>query len=753
MLGVAFVTGTFVYSDTTRGAFDRIFSDAYDGIDLVVSGDGPVGDGRGVYFDDALPDRVARVDGVAAAYATLEATGVQIIADGASLGSGPRGQLGVYLPSDPAARLGVRITAGRAPSSAGEVVIDTGSAERGSVRLGDSIDIVTPTTPAEPFTIVGIAAFGDDDDLGGATLAGFDLVTAQRLFGHRDHVDGVLILAAEGVDTNQLADRIGAFLPDRSKIRTGAAAADERAAELHDRLAFVYGFLRVLAFISLFVGTFVIHNTFRVVLAQRTRELALLRAVGATRLQVMGAVLVESTLVGLLSSAVGALMGVAVASLLRRGLSMVGVDLPADGLVVAPRTVTVALVVGTGVTVVSTLLPALAASRVPPLAAMRPDGAARTGRGMRLRLLGGLLLVVTGAVGLVIGAAGGLDGATQRLALVGPASSLLVIGCLVLGAPLAPVVTRLVGAPVARLVGLGGLLAQRNAGRNPRRTSATVAAIAIATALVATATVMASSFRAAVDEVLDQGVEADFVATPDDPFSLQGFSSQLADAVVALDEFDSATRLQFGLAVVDGSEEMIGGVDGSFQEFLSLDEIAGNLDLAESDAFVISGPGETPPQLGERIGIVFEQGTAETFAVAATARGRALTGTFISRSAFDRHAAAAGTDRQVFFGLAPDVTESQATVALASVSKDFPTVTIQTLDELKSDAEEQITQLLGLVTGLLALTVLIGLVGVANTMTLSVHERAGEIGLLRAVGLSRRETRRMIRAEASIITV
>ena len=752
VLGVAFVTGTLIYRDTTRQAFEGIFADAYQGIDVVVTGEAVVDGGAEQLFDESIVDTIAAVDGVEDVFATLQSTGVSIIVDGEPISSGTQGQLGGYLPDDPAAQLGVSIRDGRPPRGPGEVVIDTTSARQAGIELGDTAQIVTPTRSARSFTVVGTAGFGADDDLGGASLALFDLATAQDLFGSSGQIDGALVIATAGTDVADLIDRISAVVPSGADVLTGRAAADEQAAELHDSLAFIYGFLLVFALIAFFVGTFIIHNTFRIVTAQRTRELALLRALGATRRQVLGSMIAESVIVGALASGLGIATGAGLAVAIRAQLGSMGVDLPTNGTVLTTDTILIAVFAGTAVTVLSALIPAVRASRVPPLAAMQPNVAVADPKSMRLRLAFGVVATAGGGATLVLEAVNGSGPPAQRLAAVGPAALTLIVGVLALVGPLGPVLTRLIGTPWAHLPGVSGRLAQRNAGRSPRRTSATAAAITIATALIVVTNVLAASFSAAVDDVLDQGVDADFVATTEDPFSLDGFSADVADRILTLEEFESATRLQFAPASIDGTSTLIGGIDRSFTGFLTLDEVEGSTQLEPAEVLIITGPGETAPELGELVSVTFEQGATAGFRVAATASGTALTGTFISRDAFDRHAGA-GTDRQVFFRLAPGVERDEAHEALASIAPAFPTVVVQSMEEFRSDAEEQIGDMVGLVTALLAMTVLISLVGVANTMALTVHERTRELGLLRALGLSQRQIRRMVTQEATIITV
>ena len=486
ILGVAFIAGTYIYTDTTNEAFTGIMDDAFSGLDVVVTGDSEFTlSGTGIYFDESLVDDIAAVDGVERVIPSIDGIGTQILdPDGEPIGGGGPPQLSGYLPEDLAGAGGIVMREGRAPAGGDEVAIDARSAEAGGYAVGDTVPIVSQAIPVTDFTLAGIVSFGEADNLGGATLAFFDLPTAQAVLGQEGMVTGAGVLAAPGTDAADLTTRIGDVLPDNAKAQTAQSAAEEQAAEFQQALSFFNTFLLVFGFIALFVGAFIIYNTFQIVIAQRARELALMRAIGSTRGQVVRAVLVEALIIGAVASLVGIVVGAGLAMALRAALDAFGIALPAGGLIIQPRTVIVALVVGVVVTVVSALAPALHASRVPPVAAMRQDAvrAAAPGDGVAGRHRAGTARHRRREhVHRPVRRRRQHHRGTRPRSGSVPLSS--SIAAYVLSAFVAEPVTRLLGAPLARIQGVPGRLAQRNAGRSPRRTTATAAAIMIGIAL------------------------------------------------------------------------------------------------------------------------------------------------------------------------------------------------------------------------------------------------------------------------------
>lgn len=753
ILGVAFVAGTFVYTDTTDRAFSRIMDDAFSGLDIVVSGDSDFTfGGTGIYFDEGLLDDIAAVDGVESVVAGIDGFGTQILdSDGEPIGGMGPPQLSGFLPEDVGAAGGFVLRAGRAPTAAGEVVIDAASAEAGGYSVGDTVAIVSQALPVADYQLVGVVGFGEADNLGGATFALFDLPTAQAVLGQEGKVTGAFVQAAPDADIAALTQRIDEVVPDNAKAQTAQSASEEQAAIFQEALSFFSIFLLVFGFIALFVGTFIIYNTFQIVIAQRVRELALMRAIGSTRGQVVRAVLIEALIIGVLASIIGIAAGAGLSVLLRLGLEAAGIALPGGGLVIQARTVIVALGVGVVVTVLSALAPALQASRIAPVAAMRQDAGRPRERSLLWRTVIGVLLLAVGIASLATGLFADLGNTVAALSSIGLGAVLVLLAAYVLSALIAEPVTRLIGAPLARIQGVPGRLAQRNAGRSPRRTTATAAAIMIGIALITLVTVLIASVRDTIADVFTGGINGEVIAIGSDQFALTGFPAAFGDAAAALPEVEAASRLQFGPVIRDGAETFVNAIDDNFPELFDVDGLEGSLTPSDTGIIVPRAMADRNDwQLGTTIDLTFEQTGTVTFTVEGIADSTFIDAPTIGRAAYIANFAIPA-DGQIYFRIADGFTVEEGVAAIAAVAEEFPTVNVQTLGEFSAELQDSIGQLLSLLTALLGLTILISLFGVMNTLLLSVHERTREIGLLRAVGLDRTQTRRMIRSEASII--
>ena len=756
VLGVGFIAGTFIYTDTIGKAFDGIFDDAFEGVDIVVSADSELQFGEGIHLPEEEVLALAEVEGVDRLDPFLQGLGVVVLDnEGEPIGGGGPPQFAFSFMETDADTGGFTLRDGDYPQGSDEVVIDATTVADSNFALGDSVSIVAPTGPATSYTLVGIAGFGEEDNLGGATSALFDLRTAQSILGREGQLTGASIRVTPGDDVDDIIARLEASLPEGARAISGQTAAEEQAGEVQEGLAFFNTFLLSFGFIALFVGTFTIANTFRIIVTQRTRELALLRALGASARQVNRMVLIEAVIIGTVASVAGIVVGLGLALLLKVGLEVFGLALPSVSLTLQPRTIFVALIVGIGVTVISAVLPARRASRVAPMAALRTDLVAPPRKALTLRAIVGSTVTAFGLAVLFFGLFVSLEAGPPEIVYVGVGAGITFIGVSLLSPLVARPAARVIGWPFTKLYRVPGKLAQENAIRAPRRTSATAAALMIGVTLVTLAAVMAASIRGAIDEIIGTGIEADVIirsASDFDPTA--SFTPELAARAAEDESVDEVSRQQTGFALFNETEAFVYGIEPNYRDFFPPDSSEGVLIPGPGEVVIekgISEDNELP--LGSDLVLAFEATGVQEFKVVGIATGDTWADVIALSQEEWVENYEVESDTQVFVRAASGFTPEEVQANLTVLAEDVPTAQVQTFDELQSDVEAGINQLLNLITGLLALAVFIALIGVTNTMTLSVFERTREIGLLRAVGLSRKQTRRMVRSEASIIAV
>lgn len=753
VLGVAFVAGTFVLTDTINHTFDVLFHTINQGVDVSVRAASGFGqDTSAMVQRDTVKasvlDTVKKVPGVAVAEGAVGGYAQLIDKDGKAISTGGAPTLGVSWTTNRDLSP-LRLRSGREPRKDGEVAVDAGTAKEHKLAVGQQVKILF-TGPAETFTIVGITGFGTADNLAGATLAAFDVTTAQRVLDKVGAFDTIDVKAAAGVTTQDIRDRVAAVVPPGVEVVTSQQVADESSKAIQQALGFFSTALLVFAGISLFVGGFIILNTFSILVAQRTRELALLRALGASRRQVMLSVITEAGVVGLFASIVGLGLGVLVAIGLQALLKAFGIDLPSSGTKVLPRTVIASLVVGVVVTVLSSIAPARRASRIPPMAALQGAGTEQGGS-LRRRAVAGLVVTVLGAAAMLRGLFAGGSGA---LPLLGLGAAIVFIGVALLSPLAAKPLARAIGSPFPRIAGISGVLGRQNAMRNPRRTAATAAALTVGLALVATVSVLAASIKASAADVVDKYLVADYIVGTSQ--FMPTISTDLAGRLAKEPELAAVSALQSGEWRFQGSTRMLDAGDpATLGKVLKLDITSGDVGaLSRGDVLLDETQAKDKHlKVGDVLPMTFARtGTKELRVGGTYAKNQLLGNYLISTATYDANY----TDRLDFVVLAkaaPGVTPAAARAAMERVTNDFPNVTLRDQAEFKKQQEKQVNQVLGLVSALLALSIIIALFGIVNTLALSVFERTRELGLLRAVGMSRRQVRSMIRGESVIIAV
>lgn len=754
VLGVGLISGTFVYTDTIGKAFDGIFEDAFRGVDIVVSTQSDLQFGEGGYLPEDAVLAIADVDGVESVAPYLQGFGLTVLdANGEPLGGLGPPQIGSNFDEASTSEGGFQLREGDYPHGPTEVVLDAGLVATAGFELGDQVSIVSPTMPTQEYKLVGIAGFGDLDNLGGATFAMFDLDTIQALLDREGQLTGASVQVTPGTDVDTVIAAIQPTLPEGSLVQSGQSAAEEQAGDIQEGLAFFNTFLLTFAFIALFVGAFLIYNTFRIVVSQRTRELALFRALGARRAQVNRMVLLEALTVSVGSSAVGIVFGLGIATALQTGLSAAGIALPSANLSLQPRTIIVGMVVGVVVTLVAAMIPAFRAARVPPMAALREE-VGRPRRSLAKRTLGGSIVAAIGVAILFMGLLVSFDSGPPEIAYVGLGIMVVFFGIFTLSPLFARPVAGFIGAPFERLFGVTGKLARENSMRSPRRTSATAIAVVISVTLVSLVSVMSASIRATIDEILGNDIKADLIITPANQFDpTASFTPDLADRIEADPIVEDVTRISLGTALIDDREAFITGAEADYSEYFPVDSSEGSLTPGPGEFVAEASIAESNEwTIGDTVEMGFELTGAQSYTLVGTAQGDLWSGVvLLSRDDWISQFGTE-TDTQVYIR-APGLTQDEAKAGLEAYTEDVPTANLQTFEELQTDAENRLDGLLNIILALLGATVLIGMLGVTNTMALSVTERKREIGLLRAVGLARKPTKKMVRYEAAIVSV
>ncbi len=744
VLGVTFISGTFVLTDTLHNTFSVLFGNIYQKVDFQVRGVAQLGSGANATrneLPESLLATVRRVPGVEAAEGGVTGYAQYVAHDGQAIQTGGAPTLAVSF--DPDQQLsGLRIVAGGPPVTATDVVMDAGTAQKYDFTVGQQVRVLT-AGPPRTFTISGIAQFGSANNLAGATLAAFTLPTAQDVVQEAGRLDDIDVVTAAGASKPAVQRAIAGVLPRGVEVVTGQTVANENTSAVNQSLSFFSTALLVFAFISLFVGGFTIFNTFSIIVGQRTRELALLRIVGASRRQVFGSVLGEAALTGLVSSVIGLGLGVLAALGLQALLKGFGIALPPGSLAFEPRTVLVGLAVGVGVTVVAAIGPARNAVRIPPVAALS-DRQADGDAPLRRRFIWGAALALAGVALLAVGLA------QPAIALVGVGAVGIFVGVAMLAPALARPFSSVIGRPLARVLGEPGKLGRENSMRSPRRTAQTASALMVGLALVAAMSVFGASLSKSATSSADQAISADLIVSATGAGQLSNSSPATVSAVPGVTATTTVYRSQFELQ--NTLTTLTGVSTQNLADTLILRMTAGTPDaLVQGELLIDSTTAKSKHlSVGGTVPVRFAETGSATVRIGGIFQTNALIGSYLAGAGyFLAHFANPTVGALLVRTNGSRAAQNAVDRALAP----YPNVQVQTRAQFEQAQVASVNQLLGLVYALLALAVLIALIGIVNTLMLSVFERTREIGLLRAVGMKRRQVRSMVRSEAVILAI
>lgn len=755
VLGVALVAGTYILTDTIDRSFDAIFSTALEGTDVVVvpreivaqDADEPPA------FPATLLERVDRVPGVARAEGGIFSLARIVDEEGEPLGSGFAPQFVTSVASPPFETL--TYVDGRAPEGASEAALDAAAADGAGIDVGDRIGIVGQG-PLQRYRVVGLNQLGDTS-FGGSVTATLTLGEAQRVTAKRRRFDQISIAAADGVPPGELRGRLDRVLPGSVRVETGTQSAQRQTDEIASDLGFLQTALLVFAGIALVVGGFQIFNTFSITVAQRIREFGLLRTLGATRRQILATVLAEALLIGVVGAGLGLIGGIGCAVAIDALFTAVGIDLPSTGLVIESRTVVVSLALGIGLTLAAALAPALRATRVTPMAALLEAALPESRRRGRVATAIAALLGVGGLAALVYGLFGdaGSDGAAAGLMGGGAAAILFAVS--LFSPRLVPPLAALAGWPLERLRGIAGRLARENAMRKPGRTAVTSAALMIGLALVVFVTVFAAGINRSIAAAIDASFQGDITVQSSDGFS--PIPSSVATDVRGIEGVGDVASLRFGYGRVEGDgRQRVTGVDPrTVAEVFDFDFAEGSPELlaglGDRQALVDEAHAESAGvEVGDTVSMLTPTGERPSFEIVGSVGDATdFLGTFVVSQAAMAREFGETRDTYVLVGVAggadPAAVERRVKRLVAAR---YPTVEALDQAELKQAQKEQVDGIVALFYALLALAVVVSLFGLANTLALSIHERTRELALLRAVGMSRRQVRRVVRYEAVI---
>ena len=755
-LGVSLISATYIFTDTINGSFDRIFSESAKGTDAAITPHQAISSNdRGTQQTlpasvlrtvRASPDVLVASGDVFDAATVLGKNGKRIGAGGApnflsSVSSAPRFQAS-------------KAKQGRLPQTADEAAIDASTARKQGFKLGDRLS-VQGAAPRKDYTLVGFTQIAGVDSYGGTTVVSLTLPEAQRMLGKGTSFDSISAAARPGVTPEALVRTLKAALPKTVEVRTGKAEAAKQSKDLANNLGFLKTILLVFAGISLFVGSFIIFNSFSITVQQRIRELGLLRTIGANRRQILTLVISEGLLLGIIGSLLGILLGLALAPGLKALFAAVGVDLPSNGLVIKPRTIYVPLIVGTLVALLSSLVPAIRATRVSPMASLQAAAVPTVGRVSRRATI---LASVLGAAGVALILLGlfGPGGTNSALAALGFGVAATFIAVALLSPWLVRPLASVMGRPIERFAGFPGRLARENAVRQPSRTASTAAALMVGVALVTFASVFAAGARATIENAVRDNFKGAFVVTNADGFS--PYSAQALSAVGKVQGVGSISGVRFTTGKVGNSKVSVTGVESA--TFPQL--YATTVKKGPGDAVSTLAPGavivsksyadDHHTKVGDTLRVFTPSRATLPLRVSAVVQDKG--GLLAQLTVPSAVVLTKFNEPKLGFGLvglAPGADAKQVKRRIDAVLKaSYPEAQAKTAKQFIGDQAAQVNQLLGLIYALLSLAIIVSLFGIVNTLVLSITERTQEIGMLRAIGTTRRQVRQIVRWEAVI---
>jgi putative ABC transport system permease protein len=752
MLGVAFMAGTMVLTDTIKQSYDNVTTNVYKTTDAVVRSSSHAKDTNDrdvrAKISASTLAAVRSVPGVKAAEAQQLGIAVVVGRNGALLDANENRSVPVAYGWQQTRELNpMELVSGHAPRGPDEIVIDRASANKGHFAVGDAVHVLSQLG-SQPYHIAGVATYGGADSAAGAQVVAFSQETASKVFGTPGSYDAIQVVAAPGYSQDKVVTNIRTALHDpKVDVISGTKAADEARKATGTSLQFVNIFLMTFALVALVVGSFVIYNTFSITVAQRTKETALLRAIGARRKQVMRSIRLEALFIGVFASAIGVVAGIATAQVLRLVLQAFSLELPNGGTVVRPATIVVSMITGVTVTLTAAWLPARKASKVAPIEALR-DTALDTSSHSKRRVVIGFITAALGGLFM----AQGLSGA--GVGSVGLGALGIFLGVAMLGPVIARTFARVVGWPLPHVRGVAGTLARENAMRNPRRTSATSSALMIGVALVAFITVFAASAKASVATSVDKAMKSDWIVTTQ--FGMGGVSPGLTQRIDALPETGTVAAMRSVSPQVDGvAKDAVAFDPAKINGTVGLDVRAGDVTSLGTHEIAVQTDEAKSQHLnvGSTVTLAFPETGPQRLRVVALYKTKEPVGSYVMSMQLFEANVSTHVDDEVLISKAPGYSAQQAHAAIARTIADTPTAKLMTRAEFKGSIANQIDKILNLVYVLLAMALVIALFGIANTLALSVFERTREFGLLRAVGMSRAQVRSTVRWESVLIAM